>query len=116
MVSEMRWNQVGTVLVARPSGDLVGDTAHQWLDQLRAKLDQGQENLILDLRNVETFSSHFLGELLFLTKDIRDAGGEVKILNLCPFAAEIFNATRLLRTFEIFNDEQTALMSFPPGK
>lgn len=114
MPLETQWSQVGKVLITRPSGHLVGDVARAWFDELKTRLGGDASNLIVDFRNVESFSSEALGELLFLTKDIREQGGDLKILNLCPFASEVFQATRLLSIFEIFNDEQTALVSFPP--
>jgi len=110
---DLCWERHGAIVVARLKGRLVGTSVNEWTDKIREKLDEGTSQFLFDFRNLESLSSEALGALLFFVKDVRDKGGDLKILNLPPFASEIFAATRLLRAFEIFNDESVALRAFP---
>lgn len=108
----VHWENSGIVSILRLKGDLTGPEVQAWKEELRGRIEKENPRLLLDFRNLETLSSDALGALLSAAKRARDNGGDLKIVNLPPFVSEVFSATRLLRVFEIFNDETVALRSF----
>jgi len=65
-------------------------------------------NLILDFRNVRFLSSAVLGLLIRISKRIYERDGQLMLCNINPKIYEIFKITRLTKTFDIYNDVQSA--------
>lgn len=65
-------------------------------------------NLILDFGNVRFLSSAVLGLLIRISKRIYERNGQLKLCNINPKIYEIFKITRLTKTFDIYNDIETA--------
>ncbi|MCL4401336.1 MAG: STAS domain-containing protein, partial [Acidobacteria bacterium] len=57
-----------------------------------------------------------LGALVICYTSLRKAGGKLKLVNLTRRNVELLIFTKLTTVFEIFNDEQTAVNSFFPGR
>lgn len=78
-----------------------------------ALVNEGRNQLVLNLENVSLVTSMYLGGLISVVKLLRDHGGALKLLHLQPTVSSVMNLTRLSRIIEIFNDRDTALKSFP---
>jgi anti-sigma B factor antagonist len=65
-------------------------------------------NLILDFGNVRFLSSAVLGLLIRISKRIYERNGQLRLCNINPKIYEIFKITRLTKTFDIYNDIETA--------
>ena len=65
-------------------------------------------NLILDFGNVRFLSSAVLGLLIRISKRIYEHGGQFGLCNINPKIYEIFKITRLTKTFDIYNDIESA--------
>jgi len=65
-------------------------------------------NLILDFGNVRFLSSAVLGLLIRISKRIYERDGQLRLCNINPKIYEIFKITRLTKTFDIYNDIETA--------
>ena len=66
-------------------------------------------NLILDFGNVRFLSSAVLGLLIRISKRIYERDGQLRLCNINPKIYEIFKITRLTKTFDIYNDIETAI-------
>ncbi|MEA3225613.1 MAG: STAS domain-containing protein [Planctomycetota bacterium] len=71
----------------------------------------GGINLILDFGNVRFLSSAVLGLLIRISKRIYEREGRLRLCNLNPKIYEIFKITRLTKTFDIYNDVESAAES-----
>jgi anti-sigma B factor antagonist len=70
------------------------------------------ENLLLNFAGVGFLSSSALGKLLVLNKRMKAKGGQLKLCEVCPEIAEIFELTKLNQVFDIKNDETNGLLAF----
>lgn len=69
----------------------------------------GGMNMILDFGNVRFLSSAVLGLLIRVSKRIYERDGRLKLCNINPKIYEVFKITRLTKTFDIYNDVDSAL-------
>lgn len=72
--------------------------------------------ILLNLHAVPYIDSSGLGELVAAFTNVRDSGGELKLLNLSAKVRTLLEITRLLTIFDVKEDETVALRSFaaPP--
>ena len=76
-------------------------------------LQQGSENIVLDLRQVTEIDSSGLAELITSHEAAAERGGELKLARLPGSLEQVLRITRLDRLFPIFADEREASRSFP---
>jgi anti-sigma B factor antagonist len=65
-------------------------------------------NLILDFGNVQYLSSAVLGLLIRISKRIYESEGQLRLCNINPKIYEIFKITRLTKTFDIYENVESA--------
>ena len=75
----------------------------------------GGIKLILDFGNVRFLSSAVLGLLIRLSKRMYEHDGQLKLCNINPKIFEIFKITRLTKTFDIYEDVESATESLSKG-
>jgi anti-sigma B factor antagonist len=73
---------------------------------------QGKKKIILNLAEVDYLDSSGVGELVGCFTTVRNAGGELKLLNLTQKVHDILHVTKLYTVFDIKDDEFTAVKSF----
>jgi anti-sigma B factor antagonist len=79
-------------------------------ESIMSVIEQAEQiNLILDFGNVRFLSSAVLGLLIRISKRIYERDGQLKLCNINPKIYEIFKITRLTKTFDIYNDVETAI-------
>ena len=79
-------------------------------ESIMSVIEQAERiNLILDFGNVRFLSSAVLGLLIRISKRIYDCDGQLRLCNINPKIYEIFKITRLTKTFDIYNDIETAI-------
>ena len=66
-------------------------------------------NMILDFANVRFLSSAVIGLLMRISKRICEAEGRLKLCSINPKIHEVFKITRLTKTFDIYEDVDSAL-------
>jgi anti-sigma B factor antagonist len=78
-------------------------------ESIMSVIEQSERiNLILDFGNVRFLSSAVLGLLIRISKRIYERDGQLRLCNINPKIYEIFKITRLTKTFDIYNDIETA--------
>ena len=73
---------------------------------------QGKKKIILNLAQVDYLDSSGVGELVGSFTTVRNAGGELKLLNLTQKVHDVLHVTKLYTVFDIKDDEFTAVRSF----
>jgi len=76
----------------------------------------GKNRVILNLSGVDDIDTTGLGTLAFALTKLRNAGGNLALVNLKPKHIEILVEAKLGRVFEIFADDQDAIDSFFPDR
>jgi anti-sigma B factor antagonist len=102
------------VIVVDLSGKIaLGDTSQQLHKDLRELADNGKKNILINLSKVKMIDSSGLGTLVASYTTVERAGGQLKLTNLSDKASELMTITKLYTVFDVFDDEQAAINSFP---
>jgi anti-sigma B factor antagonist len=105
--------EVSHVTILDVHGRIVlGDEIHTLRDAVRGLITQGQKKIILNLVGVDYIDSSGVGELVSSFTTVRNAGGELKLLNLTQKVHDILHVTKLYTVFDIKDDEFHAVKSF----
>ena len=105
--------EVGQVTILDVRGRIVlGDEIHQLRDAVRGLVAEGKTKIILNLAEVDYIDSSGVGELVGCFTTVRNAGGELKLLNLSQKVHDVLHVTKLYTVFDIRDDEFTAVKSF----
>ena len=104
----------GTVTVLDLHGNIrLGEGSMELHNILRSLVEKGEKRILLNLANVTYIDSSGLGELVAGFTTLQKNGGELKILRLTERVKELMVITKLLTVFEVFDNEQEAVDSFP---
>lgn len=76
------------------------------------QIDDGNQNIVVDLSSSDFVDSSFLGALVAGLKKATMKNGDLKIVGLQPPVRAMFELTRLYRIFDIFDGQQEAVNSF----
>jgi len=90
----------------------LGDETGQLRDTVRALLAADKKKIVLNLAEVDYIDSSGVGELVSSFTAVRNAGGELKLLNLSKKVSDILQVTKLYTVFDVKEDEFTAVKSF----
>jgi len=71
-----------------------------------------RNTILLNMHAVPYIDSSGLGELVAAFTNVRNSGGELKLLNLSAKVRTLLEITRLLTFFDVKEDETVALHSF----
>jgi anti-sigma B factor antagonist len=105
--------EVAHVTILDMEGRIVlGDEIHDLREAVRDLLKQDKKKIILNLANVDYIDSSGVGELVGCFTTLRNAGGELKLLNLTQKVHDVLHVTKLYTVFDIREDEFTAVKSF----
>jgi anti-sigma B factor antagonist len=66
-------------------------------------------NLVLDFGNVRFLSSAVLGLLIRISKRVYEQDGRLRLCSINPKIYEVFKITRLTKTFDIYEDVESAI-------
>jgi anti-sigma B factor antagonist len=103
----------GHVTILDIKGRIVlGDEIHQVRDAVRGLVAEGKKKIVLNLAEVDYIDSSGVGELVGCFTTVRNAGGELKLLNLTQKVQDVLYVTKLYTVFDIRDDEFTAVKSF----
>ena len=81
-------------------------------DAVRDLLAKGDKNILLNLGDVSYIDSSGIGELVSAFTSVKNAGGELKLLNLTKKVHDLLQITKLYTVFDVKDDETTAVGSF----
>ena len=73
---------------------------------------QGSKKILLNLADVNYIDSAGLGELVSAFTTVKNAGGELKLLNLTKKVRDLLVITKLLTVFDVKDNEQEAVKAF----
>lgn len=84
------------------------------LKEIVTKLaEESKMKLVIDLSRTQFIDSSGCGALVASLRALLKKNGDMKIARPSPQAKTLFELTRLHRVFEIFDDLESALKSFP---
>jgi len=81
-------------------------------DTIRQLTGRGHKKILLNLADVDYIDSAGIGELVSGYTTVRNASGELKLLNLTKRVSDLLQITRLYTVFDVQNEESLAVRSF----
>ena len=73
----------------------------------------GQTNVLLNLGDTSYIDSAGIGEMVGACTHLRTMGGDLRLFSPQPRVVHLFGITKVNYLFAIFEDEKSALASFP---
>ena len=105
--------EVGGVTILDLSGKItLGEGGVTLREEVRKLVGEGQKKIVLNLAEVNYIDSSGLGELVSAYTAVKNAGGELKLLNLTSKVRDLFVITKLVTVFDVKDDEASAVSSF----
>ncbi len=113
MSMTLKTRQVDGVTILDLSGRIVlGEGSIQLRDSMKELVAKGQRQILLNLGDVNYIDSSGLGELVSAFTTVKNAGGELKLLNLTKKVHDLMQITKLYTVFDIKEDEASAVSAF----
>jgi anti-sigma B factor antagonist len=105
--------EVGGVTIVDLSGKItLGEGGVTLREEVRKLVGEGQKKIVLNLAGVNYIDSSGLGELVSAYTAVKNAGGELKLLNLTSKVRDLLVITKLVTVFDVKDDEAAAVSSF----
>ena len=101
----------GRAVVVRVSGRMDAESASSFEDVCQNTVKGGNPHLIADFAELEYVSSMGLRSILAAAKTAQDHGGNLTICGLRGLPKQVFEMTRLLPLFPVFETRDAALQS-----
>jgi anti-sigma B factor antagonist len=106
----------GIVLLYLNGRLIVGEPVTELRAKIASLSDSGQNNVVLNFTGVDYIDSTGLGGMVIGYTTLKKAGGALKLVGLNRRNLELLLLTKLSGVFETFEDDQTAVNSFFPGR
>lgn len=105
--------RIGDVTVLDMDGNIrIGGSNVALQKAIRTLVDQGRNQIVLNLARVAYIDSSGLGELISAYVTLNKNGGQIKLLHLTQRLHELMTITKLLTVFDVYDDESQAVGSF----
>jgi anti-sigma B factor antagonist len=105
--------QAEEVSVVEVSGKLTSLESGALRNSIGQLLKQGRKLILLNLSGLTYLDSSGIGDLVHTYMSVIKGGGEMKVVGLSDKVEEILKITQLYQVFQEFQDERSALQSFP---
>ncbi len=113
MSMKFKTRQVDGVTILDLSGRItLGEGSVTVRDAVRDALAKGSKSILLNLKDVDYIDSSGLGELVSAFTTVKNAGGELKLLQLTHKVHDLLQITKLYTVFDVKDDEASAVSSF----
>ena len=113
MSMTFKTREVGGVTIVDLSGKItLGEGGITLREEVRKLLAEGKKKIVLNLAEVNYIDSSGLGELVSAYTAVKNAGGELKLLNLTSKVRDLLVITKLVTVFDVKDDEAAAVASF----
>jgi anti-sigma B factor antagonist len=113
MSMKVATRQVDGVTILDLSGRItLGEGSVTLRDAVRDLLAKGSKKILLNLADISYIDSSGIGELVSAFTSVKNAGGELKLLNLTHKVKDLLQITKLYTVFDVWDDEASAVTSF----
>ncbi len=104
---------IGEVVIVDTIGELrLGEGTNVLRNVIGELINQGYQNILLNLRDVRHIDSAGVGELMSCYTSVRNRGGKLKLMHLSKNVHNLLQITKLYTIFEVEEDEGAAIASF----
>lgn len=93
-----------------------GDQAEELKTILLDLINDGKQEIVIDLNKCIFIDSTFLSVLVTVQKELMRKGGNLKISSPQNDVANMLEVTKMTKVFEVFESTSEAINSFKKGK
>jgi anti-sigma B factor antagonist len=113
MSMKVATRQVDGVTILDLSGRItLGEGSVTLRDTVHDALAKGSKRIVLNLGEINYIDSSGIGELVSAYTSVKNAGGDLKLLNLTRKVHDLLQITKLYTVFDIKDDEASAISAF----
>jgi anti-sigma B factor antagonist len=113
MSMNLKIRHVGGVTVLDLSGRItLGEGSIGLRDAIRDALAAGSKKILLNVADVNYIDSAGLGELVGAYTSVKNAGGDLKLMNLSKKVKDLLVITKLLTIFDVEENETNDIAAF----
>ena len=107
-------NKRKDIVILKLSGEITIYQLQQFQEAIEAIKKQYPhfKNVLLDLKKVNYLDALALGNLSALSRELREKGGDVKIIHMNQDIKTTFDLAYLSKIYEIYNNLDQAIKSF----
>lgn len=98
--------------VVSVKGEVDLHTCGTFRDTLRDLIESHNYQLVVNLAQVPYLDSAALGVLVDSVRRVREHGGGISLVSTTPFVRRAFEITRLVKIFQMYDDNEAALADF----
>jgi anti-anti-sigma factor len=111
MAQSMEWvsEKVGRMVTIRVTGRMDAVTAPGFEQECSRWIDQGENDLAVDLSELEYISSAGLRAILGTGKKLKSRGGSLAFGGMSPMVREVFEISGFSAIFAVYDTLETAL-------
>lgn len=102
----------GQVKVLGFGGEMDAGTAPEALKKIDELREEGTTRMVIDFERLHYISSAGLRVLMFTAKQLKDAGGELRVCGLNEMVGEVFDMSGFSTILNVFRDRKEALAGF----
>lgn len=102
----------GVVIVDLSGRITLGEGSVVLRDTVKDIVSKGEKKILLNLGDVTYIDSSGIGELVSAFTSVRNAGGELKLLNLTKKVHDLLQITKLYTVFDVQDEESSAIQAF----
>lgn len=106
---------VANTHVLTVAGKIDARTMGDFENGIRALIDAGHFNIVIDFSEVPFISSAGLGILMSVIDEVRDGGGDLVLASVVPEVYRIFDLLEFTTLFKFFPTVEEAIASFGEG-
>jgi anti-sigma B factor antagonist len=113
MSMKVATRQVDGITILDLSGRItLGEGSVTLRDTVHDVLAKGSRHILLNLEQISYIDSSGIGELVSAFTSVKNAGGELKLLNLTKKVHDLLQITKLYTVFDIWDNEASAISAF----
>ena len=113
MSMKFKTREVDGVTILDLSGRItLGEGSGTLRDAVRDLVSKGSNKILLNLGDVDYIDSSGLGELVAAYTAVKNAGGDLKLVNLTKKVSDLLVITKLATVFDVKDDEAAAVASY----
>ena len=95
--------------VVNLKGEIDLHTCGEFRNALRDLIENRYYNLVVNLADVPYLDSAALGVLVDAVRRVREHDGSINLVSTTPFVRRAFEITRLVKIFNLYDDDTAAL-------
>ena len=104
--------EVGATVILALLGEIEIYNTGAVKGEVKRLIENKKVRLVINMEGVPFIDSTGIGMLLLFQRNLRAAGGALKLTKITPAVEKVFRLTKLMPILEIFDSEEAAMASF----